>query len=214
MLKHSKLASQILQEKEELRKAAKSLALHACAGHFSKVEAFWDSLLKRGGIVAPGVELTWASYQSGNESHLVFVGDEKSVIEALQGIKIERQPVPETVAVKMLSLRLMKIVEGISKWNENERKREEEALAQMAQVPKPPWATPYEILPELELSDLPDCMRYIRKNQTSLPANAWQYSGNGKAIFELRKVWRRPEVTQKVIEAAWKMVEVHKVMGS
>ena len=41
MLKRSQLASQLLQEKEELRKPAKALAVHSCNGHFAKIEAFW-----------------------------------------------------------------------------------------------------------------------------------------------------------------------------
>jgi hypothetical protein len=211
-MKYSETASMILQENEDLRKPARLLAVHVFPGQPDKVGAFWDSMLKHG--LVNGIKLTLVSYYSGNRVNLVFVGDEASVIKTLQNIKTEHKRVPETIAVKMLTARLMKIIEGISDWNRRERKGEKEALAQMALVPRPAWATPYtpDILPELELSDLPDCSRYRRQPSTKSKAEPWQYKGDGKAIIDLQKLWRRLEVTKEMAEAAWEMIEINKVM--
>jgi len=217
MLKRSQAIAKFLAEKDAIRREAKRMALHACGGHFSKVEAFYISLQQRGGILMPGVELVWASYTAGNnDTNLVFVGDEAAVLEQLQAIRVrDKTPVPESVATKMLAARIVKIVKGIEAHNHTELQREYNAKLQLAQVPPPAWAAPYtpNLLPELQLSDLPDCARYYRSNVQGPPTHQWQYLGDGKAIFDLRKVWHRPEITPRVIEAAWKLTAVHQVMG-
>jgi hypothetical protein len=217
MLKRSQAISELLTEKDAIRRDAKRIALHVCGGHFRKIEAFYDSLQRRGGVLLPDVVLTWASITTGsNETHVVFVGSEESVLEELQAIKVhEKLPVPESVAVKMLAQRMVKIVKAIDAFNKSELDREREAKARLASPNPPAWATPYapNILPELQLSDLPDCIRYARPGTPNPPAHQWQYNGDGKAIFELRKIWMRSEVTPQVIEAAWKVAAVHQVMG-
>lgn len=193
MLKFSKLASRILQEREELRREARRLALHVCQGHISKIEAFCKSLWKRGGVFAPGVELTWCAYETTN---LVFLGDEESLVETLTSIKTQNKPSPESVVVKMLVSRMIKVIEGIEIHN---------AMPVLINNSK-------GLLPPMQLSDFPDFKRYWRNPHEPLTSSRWQVWGNGKACLELRKVWRRPDVTPRAIELAWQQVAVRQIM--
>lgn len=207
MLSYSRAVSKLLTEREGIRKEAKALALHCCNGHFSKIDAFWASLEKRGGIVIPGAALIRATINVGAGTHLVFVGTEAEVLERLEAIRVPvKMPVPESVAVKMITLRIVKILKGIGAHNKYEREREQTARVQLASPNPPAWVQPYtaQLLPDLQLSDLPDCIRYSRMGN----------SGGGKAILELRRLWTRLEVTPAAIEAAWKVATIHQVMGA
>lgn len=203
MLFYSKAISDLLKERAPRFKQYKEMAVFNVAGHFDKVQRFYDALAQHNLI---DFEMCWGSAFRGTEQNLVFLGTEAEVLPKLIAVEAKltkSMPTPVTVLIKMLALRLRKLHDAIKECNEQIDHRN---AFWMNHAQRPVNWQPESKVPQITLDDLNN--KFVNYQNPLAPG----YYNLMKDVNEIVKFLDRPDLTDEVYKQAYDRHSVMEIM--
>lgn len=174
----------------------KKIGFFNCTGHTSKISAYHSALIDAGFLVH-GLFVCGTV----NDTTIFFAGTEEEVLAKIAAVEVrDKKPVPESVIVKMLALRLKRIAEAIGQINHQVSVELEWRKTQSSQASLP------TMLDELKFSDVGDGFKRIVQH------NNLGYD-RVKTVNEAVETFERDEVTPEAIRKAWELYSVNAVMS-
>lgn len=192
MLVFSDKISNLVTSKQDCFKQIRQLAFFSVGGQFNKCFAFAEALKKSSLLDA---DMTWARTRRGaGMVNLVFLGDENVTYKKIESLRpkiVKKMPTPPCVLVKMVASRLFKLHEVIEGENAY---RMSATHNRHPQIPLP--------------------QREDMENRFNLyVGNTMPYIVRYPAT-EAGKIIERGDMNSEIIQKAWDLYEVKKVMSS